>query len=68
MVQQYENYRWLKQYRYWWLKGVYGCFCRRRHYCSYRFVAGENQARRCCEVTHPPVRALVGLDVVQRVP
>lgn len=55
MVQDYEKYRFLKQYRYWWLKGVHGCFCRRKHYGSYRYVKGDNQARLQCNHTNPSV-------------
>ena len=55
MVQDYEKYRFLKQYRYWWLKGVHGCFCRRKHYSSYRYVKGDNQARLQCNHTNPSV-------------
>ena len=55
MVQDYEKYRFLKQYRYWWLKGYHGCLCKRRHYCSYRFIKGENQMRMPCNHVNPDV-------------
>lgn len=66
MVRDYEKYRFLKQFRYWWLKGVHGCFCRRHHYCAYRFIPGENQSRFVCDHTLPDVGALIecGEDVV----
>ena len=59
MVKDYEKYRYLKQYRYWWLKGVHGCFCRRQHYCVYRYVPSENQVRRSCHHKYPSVSTMI---------
>lgn len=57
MVKDYEKYRYLRQYRYWLLKGIHGCLCLRRHYSVYRYVPSENQARRCCRHKYPSVRS-----------
>lgn len=63
MVQDYEKYRFLKQYRYWWLKGYHGCLCKRKHYCSYRFIKGENQMRMPCNHVNPDVELKESPDV-----
>lgn len=55
MVKDYERYRWLKQYRYWLLKGIHGCFCRRNHYCSIKYVEDDNQIRLRCNHKQPSV-------------
>ena len=61
MVKDYEKYRYLRQYRYWLLKGIHGCLCLRRHYSVYRYVPSENQARRCCRHKYPSVHSSCGL-------
>ena len=59
----YEKYRFLKQYRYWWLKGYHGCLCKRKHYCSYRFIKGENQMRMPCNHVNPDVELKESPDI-----
>lgn len=55
MVQEYEHYRCFKQYRYWLLKGIHGCFCRRNHYCSFKYIEDDNQIRLLCNHSLPSV-------------
>ena len=55
MVKDYEKYRWLKQYRYWFLKGIHGCLCLRKHYCSIKYVEDDNQIRLKCNHSFPSV-------------
>ncbi|KAK8802043.1 hypothetical protein WA158_006438 [Blastocystis sp. Blastoise] len=53
MVQDYENYRCLGRARYWYLKGIHGCFCRRKHRCELRYIPAGNQIRRKCKEKYP---------------
>ena len=63
MVQEYEKYRFLRQYRYWFLKGIYGCFCRRNHYCSLKYIQDDNQVRLGCNTKYPSVRNKYKFDL-----